>query len=213
LTIDVVRYERSIRFLVCLGIFAWGNAFAYPNLDSATQINGLTIYQDAEKLNQHYYLPVPIEIATTENGRPALMLMMSRYVGTRTLGDQGDWITRNFLSVRLHMPHISDAQLNTVKASLRARGIANPRIKRLGLYGIEGAINFTPVDSTEQFNLPATGIVTEGDPGADRLASQWTERTYSLSLGDNDAQLLSSALESGQTHTLRGSMSEMPRKS
>lgn len=175
------------------------SAHAYPDLDTATQINGLTIYQDAKIPYQHYYLPASIQIATTENGKPAFMLMMSRYVGARHLGDEGDWITRNFLSVRLHIPQVSSASINAVKTHLRANGIARPRLKRLPLFGIEGAINFTPVDSNESISLPATGIVTQDETGGGSTTSQWLERTYSLALGNNDAQILSASLEDGQT--------------
>jgi hypothetical protein len=175
------------------------SAYAYPDLDTAIQINGLTIYQDAETPYQHYYSPPSIEIATTENGRPAFMLMMSRYVGARHLGDEGDWITRSFLSVRLRIPQVSGDSINAVKSHLRANGIANPRIKRLPLFGIEGAINFTPVDSDESISLPATGIVTQEQSGEASKTSQWVERTYSLALGNNDAQILSASLEVGKT--------------
>jgi len=194
-----MRCRQLLWLLVCLGDTVVSSAYAYPDLDTATQINGLTIYQDAELPFQHYYLPPSIEIATTENGKPAFMLMMSRYVGARHLGDEGDWITRNFLSVRLRIPQVSSVSINAVKTRLKANGIANPRLKRLPLFGIEGAINFTPVDSNESISLPATGIVTQDETRERSASSQWLERTYSLALGNNDAQLLSASLEDGQT--------------
>ena len=56
-----------------------------------------------------------------------------------------------------------------------------------------------PVDSNEQLSLPATGIVTQSSDDTKRSTSLWVERTYSLPLGNNDAQILSEALENGQT--------------
>jgi hypothetical protein len=174
------------------------NADAEPNLEALTFLGDLSAYPDDKKANRFYYVPRALRISNSENGHPALHLLVTRYVGSQAAGDQGQWINRNILSVRFHRPEISSDQKRQALNILKSRGIVKPRLVPLPLFGVEGAIQYTAVDSQSIVNLPVDGFFKNSDdPLSSESASLWTERQYSLSLGPNDAQLLLSSLSQG----------------
>jgi hypothetical protein len=173
-------------------------SLAEPNLSARTDLGGLPAYPDDKNPSRYYYVPSPLGLSKSENGQPALHLLVTRYVGTQLSGDQGKWVNRNILSVRFHRPGLPGYQKRDALDILKSRGIARPRLLPLPLYGIEGAIQYTPVDSQTTVNLPVEGIFKNAeDPSSTKPASLWTEREFSLSLGPNDAQLLLDSLTKG----------------
>lgn len=186
---------------ILLVLVALGNgtrADAKPDLAALTVLADLSIYPDDRNPSRFYYVPSPLSISRSENGRPALHLLVTRYVGSQVSGDQGAWVNRNILSVRFHRPEISPEQKRRAREILVSRGIVKPRLMPLPLYGIEGVIQYTAVDSQTVTNLPAEGLFKNADdPLSETSASLWTERQFSLSLGPNDAQLLIDALTRG----------------
>jgi hypothetical protein len=154
-------------------------------------------YRDSDKANKYYYLPEPITIAETEDGRPDLSLLLTRYVGTAHQGDQGKWINRNLLSVRFRMKQADPSDISAIKRILRSRGLKNVKVVSLPLYAVAASIQYTPVDSETSIGLDGKGFATTDEPDAQSVAN-WRERAYLLSLGENDAGLLVEALENGQ---------------
>jgi hypothetical protein len=198
------RLPREARLLFALLLIALvflghaSRADAEPNLAVLTSLGELSVYPDDRYPNRFYYVPGALQIARSENGQPALHLLLTRYVGTQFAGDQGEWINRNILSVRFHRPELTAEQKRKARNILSSRGVINPRLVPLPLYGIEGAIQYTAVDSETVVNLPVDGVFKNSDePLTSARTSLWTERQYSLSLGPNDAQLLLSALDQG----------------
>jgi len=195
----MVAQKRVVPILMLLVSLSHAtSADAEPDLTALTFLGELSAYPDDQQANRFYYVPRALKIPKSENGHPALHLLVTRYVGSQLTGDQGEWINRNILSVRFHRPDISPEQKRRARNILISRGIAKPRLVPLPLFGIEGAIQYTAVDSQSVVNLPADGFFKNvNDPSSAKPASLWTERQYSLSLGPNDAQLLMEALSSG----------------
>jgi hypothetical protein len=171
--------------------------YAKPLFASAEVISEHLVYRDSEKANKYYYLPEPIVIAETDDGRPDLSLLLTRYVGTAHQGDQGEWINRNLLTVRFRMKQTEKSDINAIKATLRSRGIRNAKVDSLPLYAVAASIQYTPIDSETSIGLSGSGFATSDEADA-RAVANWRERAYLLSLGENDAELLVDALEQGQ---------------
>jgi hypothetical protein len=192
------QYRFALMLMVLVSLGYAGSADAEPNLAELTFLGDLSAYPDDKQANRFYYVPRALRISKSENDHPALHLLVTRYVGSQLTGDQGNWINRNILSVRFHRPEISPDQKRRARNILMSRGIVKPRLVPLPLFGIEGAIQYTAVDSQTVVNLPADGFFKNADdPSSANSASLWTERQFSLSLGPNDAQLLMGALSGG----------------
>jgi hypothetical protein len=172
-------------------------SYANPLLGSAEVIAERLVYRDSDKPNKFYYLPDPIVIAETDDGRPDLSLLLTRYVGTAHQGDQGEWINRNLLSVRFRMKRAEKSDIDAIKKILRSRGLRNAKVVTLPLYAVAASIQYTPVDSETSIALGGNGFATSHTSDAHSVAN-WRERAYLLSLGENDAGLLVNALENGQ---------------
>ena len=193
--------SQNLLALLFMGLVSIGHttsADAEPNLAAPTLLGEISAYPDDKYANRFYYVPRALSISKSENGHPALHLLVTRYVGSQHTGDESEWINRNILSVRFDRPDISPEQKRHARNILISRGIVKPRLMPLPLFGIEGAIQYTAVDSQTVINLPVDGTFKNADdPSSGSPASLWTERQFSLSLGPNDAQLLMSSLSQG----------------
>lgn len=192
---------RKLPAVILVLLFSLTNTnlvHAEPNLATSSMAGDLSMYPDDKNPRRFYYVPRPLSISISENGRPALQLLVTRYVGSQLSDDQGLWVNRNILSVRFHRPEISHDQKHRAREVLISRGVVRPHIVPLPLYGIEGAIQYTAVDSETITNLPVEGFFKNVDgPSSAKSSSLWSERQFSLSLGPNDAQLLLGALSKG----------------
>lgn len=198
--IDVKRFT-GMQFVVVKAFFLLfmataDSALAAPNLALPTVLGDLRAYPDDVDSNRYYYVPKPMLIAQSESGRPAMHLLVTRYLGTRHAGDQGEWVNRNILSVRFRLPVVAFSDIKKAKQSLISQGLNNVRLGPLPLYAIEGAIQYTAVDSESVVNLPSNGFL-QGAGSEATASSLWSERTYSLSLGPQDAQILLEAMNNG----------------
>jgi hypothetical protein len=178
-------------------------AGAEPDLRKGFSAGSLTVYPDHRRSSRFYYAPGELQLARTDDDAPDLHLLLMRYTGTVVHGDRGTWVNRSILSFRVRMDGPSAEQLAAVRKALVADGIRRPELRPLPIRRVEAVVVYTPLqetgiagDESGERLLPEGHFEGSGDSGSSR--SYWSERFYTLSLGELDAQLLWSALEQGQ---------------
>ena len=89
---DLILKSRINNYIIIiLLIVLFGKVHAQPDQSSARQINGVEIFQDATIKNLFYYEPGNINIARNSDGKPEFKFIQTRYTGTSTGGDQGQF--------------------------------------------------------------------------------------------------------------------------
>jgi hypothetical protein len=172
---------------------------AKPDLRTRTQVGKLTVYSDTDRKLIYYYNPFDLSIGKTNEGRPELLLLLTRYTGTAARGDQGTFTPFSLLSFRVVMPAPSSEDLTEAKKALSSEW-RRIKLRPLPIRWLDAAVIYTPVDKTGE----SPTILPGGDfePGEQKSPSAtrsfWTERYFTMRLGPNDAQLLWKAMHEGQ---------------
>ncbi len=181
------------------GLLTATAAAATPDFRAARDVGGLTVYPDDRRSTLFYYGPGDLSVAHDADGRPDLHLLETRYIGTAADGDRGRTVFRSLLSVRVAQVGRDPLEL---EAARRVLG-ANAELRPVPIQKLEAAFVYAPLDDTgapaasgeDATPLPA-GHFESVD--AEAAASYWSERTYVLSLGADDAQLFWDALQHGR---------------
>jgi hypothetical protein len=179
------------------------SAAAEPDLRQARTAGPLTVYPDNNRRNLFYYRPGDLRIATRENDAPDVHLLHVRYTGSVVNRDQGTTILRSIFTVRVVMNGPTPMELSAARTALAADLGGAIELRPLPIRRLESVIVYAPISPTAADRQPSPstpmppGHFEEGETAPSR-DGYWTERVYTLGLGPEDAQLLSSALEHGQ---------------
>ncbi len=182
------------------------SAVALPDLRQPRTAGPLTVYPDDVRRNLFFYPPGDIAIGSRQSGEPDVRLLHARYTGSAATGDSGRIVLRSIFSIRLVMTGPSLPQITEARRALTASVGGTVELRPLLIRRLESAIVYATAappavaeppgtqDAKEQ-TLPSGHF--EAAEGAPPREGYWTERNYTLGLGPEDAQLLSSSLERG----------------
>jgi hypothetical protein len=187
--------NKRALFLTALLALLWGAppAFARPDLRQPRTAGPLTVYPDETRRNLFFYPPGELKLGTRQNGEPDVRLLHARYTGSAATADRGRAVLRSIFSLRLVMAGPSQAEISAARAALIAPGIGTVELRPLPIRRLDSALVYASA-AGEQPLPPGHFEAAEGAPPP---AGYWTERIYTLGLGPEDAQLLSTALERG----------------
>ncbi len=158
-------------------------------------INGCKLYKDAKAMNVFYYQPFDYKLATNKNGKPAFSLLQMRYTGTQASGDKGSIRFRNILQFKMGIDAAAIQQLAEIKTIIK-RSVPNLLLKPLPVTKFESLLVYTPVNNADSSLKFFTNGYTEGSDESSSISnSYWSERTFSIRLSDEDAQLMEAALK------------------
>ena len=131
------------------------------NLESAVQLEGVTLYQDFSDPNLYYYMPDNPELAR-QHGEPLFQLLLYREQIADDPGfQQGQDRGGGFLTMTVDLK-VSQSKLETIKRSLPGGG---GEIKLVPVPFESGKVRITArSDAGEIFELVTT--VRAGAPGA-----------------------------------------------
>jgi len=172
---------------------------ARPDLRSRTQVGRLTFFPDTERSRVYYYSPFDLSIGTTNEGRPDLLLLLTRYTGTSVHGDQGTFTPYSLLSFHIVMLTPDSEDLIEARKAINAEW-RRIELKPLPIRWLDAAVIYTPVDVAGESPtiLPGGDFESGEQNSSSATRSFWTERYFTMRLGPHDAQLLWKAMHEGQ---------------
>ena len=181
------------------GVLVAVPAAAVPDLQGARALGALTVYPDDRRATLYYYGPGEIAVALDADGRPDLHLLQTRYTGNAAAGDRGTIVFRSLLSVRVVQQAASPQELESARRALGAavelRPVPIQRLEAALVYAAVGA-DAPPAPAGEDARPLPGGHFESADGEA--AGAFWSERTYVLALGPEDAQLFWDALQHGR---------------
>jgi hypothetical protein len=173
-------------------------ADARPDLRLGRPAGPLTVYPDDSRRTLFYYPPGELAIATRSDGSPDIHLLHARYTGSVVTGDQGTSVIRSVFTVRVVMSGPTPAQLAAVRQSLAGAAGSGLELRPLPIRRVESAIVYAgAADHGAPAETPLPRAHIESTEAAPPREGYWTERVFTLGLGPQDAQLLSTALARG----------------
>jgi hypothetical protein len=193
-----------ICFLI-LTITCLVGSFAQPVAITRQTYNKLRIYQDFKNNNVYYFEPPDYILAKDDNGKPEFKMIKMRYTGTRASGDNETFKYSNLLQFKIITDRSIAGDLNELKKMLKSRTRTNVQLKPLPVSRFETILVFSGSKSGSSANTEKNdstlktikGGFTEVDENS--LNTSWfDERTFSLRLTDDNAQLIEKALNQRQ---------------
>jgi hypothetical protein len=160
-------------------------------------IAGCKIFKDAKAMNVFYYEPFGYKLATASYGKPAFTLLQMRYTGTQAAGTKGRIRYNNILQFKMALEDSALQRLQTAKALLQ-KSVPHLFLKPMPVVKFQSLLVYAPANNADSSLSFFTTGYTEGSEKADGTSSYWSERTFSIRLSDEDAQLVEAALKTGQ---------------
>jgi hypothetical protein len=180
-------------------------AVATPDLRKGRLVGVLTVFPDDNQPGRFYYPPGDLTIAQDAAGKPHLHFLHVRYTGSGAMGDRGLAVFRSVLTLRVVLAGPTLADVKSVRDALVR---ANPRLsielRPLSIRRLEAALVYAPVTAaaaTPAKELPAGHFEGEAEAEGKAAPAQgeyWRERTFTIGMASDAAQLFSGALEQGQ---------------
>lgn len=191
----VIAKHITILLFICICY----EVLAQPSLQSATTINGLTVFKDSKKPNLYYNLPVDYILAKDASNKPFFSLIQMRYTGSNKAGDAGAIKYKNILQFKITVN--SDQQKKIQEAvGILKRNNPLAELRMLPVRKFYSILVFASSDdksdTTDIFNA---GVSENTSENTDVNNSYWGERTISIRLSDADAQLVEAALKQHQS--------------
>jgi hypothetical protein len=168
-------------------------AFAQPDFASKRVIDRVVTYQDQQTKTLFYYAPYGIQLIKDRSGKPDFKFTQMRYTGTQLTGDQGSARFKSLLRFKVANQAPSRTKIDSLKQTLKKQGLVVTTLKPLPIHNLRAIVLYAAVNET-------TKEFTEGFfEGADAPANAyWTERDFTLRLGNEDAQLFWDGFQKGQ---------------
>lgn len=173
---------------------------AQPDMSKKYVVDSFVVYRDARIYNLFYYLPGDLKIATDREGKPDFRLLLMRYTGTRTYGDQGSQRFRNLLQMRVIHTCYSANDLRTIVQKLKAYS-NDPVLKPMPVRNLRSVLVYSAagIEGSHGNTIKQQdGHFSQENDIADRN-EYWKERTFVLRLDNTAANILWNALQEQQT--------------
>ncbi len=194
-----VTSAGKIAVLCGMILLAGPTAGGRPDPGTRRQAGTLTVYRDTDRPLTYYYAPPDLVLGKGPTDAPDVLLLLTRYTGTAVRADQQEFTLHSLLSFHVVLPTPSAEHMTAARKALstdwRRIELRPLPIRRLG-----AAVLYTPIDSggASPTILPAGDFEPGSEEGSRTTQTFWHDRYFTIRLGTNDAQLLWSAMESGQ---------------
>jgi hypothetical protein len=169
---------------------------AQPDMSSKQNLSGVDIYQDFQKKNVFYYTPQDIRVKTASTGSPAFMLLQMRYTGTHLYGDQNEKRFLNILQLSVELPGMLSSVYDHIMNSLGDKA----ELKPIPLSRFYGELIIPLGDqaaANEKYRKVSLGGL-EASGTSSSGTTFWQERTFTMQLQNDEAQLLWDQMETGK---------------
>lgn len=203
-----MRRRSACARLAGLLLLAASSASALPDLDAPEQIGALRIFRDHERASVFYYAPGDLQLARDSDGAPALRFLAMRYVGTAAYGDQGESGGVGTLTMRFQLEPPSRVEFAAARLALgREHAIAGIELRPLPITDFRAALAYAPIGGSEESGEDSGGSAVtagghfeaDGGDGAQSDADAfWSERTFTIPMDANTAQLFWALLQRGE---------------
>ena len=188
------HYRYMTILAVC--IFALGAAKAQPSLALSEKVEGIAVYRDTKKPSLYYYMPFDYKLVTDPRGKPEFSLVQMRYTGTRATDDAGLIRYHNLIQFRVAVDPAQNQKLASLKTELKKK-VPSLELRPLPVRKFSSILVFAGTRDTLIMDdslriLKASSDVLDENAGANN--SYWTDRTITLRLANEDAQIIEAAL-------------------
>jgi hypothetical protein len=186
-----------MRRLLVMTILCWAaSAHAQPDFSRLQASHGIPVCPDAKKGDTFYYLPNDLAIRRGPQGRPELRFVMMRYTGTAAGGDQGKFRFRNILQFDVAMLTRNADSLARAKSDLTR---AHPRLAfvPIPIRKVDAMVSYASVGDTSSTRLGRADLESNATKNDASGGSYWQERTFTLGVDNETAQLFAQSLRKG----------------
>ena len=167
---------------------------AQPDWTSRTEVNGRQIFKDGKIKNKFYYGPGKLSLSTDSDGKPVFQLVSIRYTGTQLTNDRNEKRFTNILNFGVTMEPMTAAAKAAIKKAINLPAGAELTplpIRHLAATIVSGLGKGSDKDD-----------VIRKQAGSDQSADTgpgvfWTERTFTVSLDNHEAQILHEQYKNG----------------
>ena len=187
-------FEKVVTVLLLL---AGSVVTAQPVAFDYMMIHDCKIYKDATAMHIFYYEPSGYVLTTGTDGKPSFTLLQMRYTGTQASGDAGSIRYKNILQFKMHLDDSALQQIQAVKKVLQ-KSIPQVLLKPMPVTSFQSLLVYAPANNADSSLKFFTTGYTEGSETPTGTTSYWSERTFSIRLSDEDAQLVEAALKNRQ---------------
>jgi hypothetical protein len=188
----ILRYT-AILAMCC----ATAKISAQPALSLSQEVAGITVFRDAKKSNLFYYMPFDYKLVTSPEGRPEFSLVQMRYTGTRATDDAGAIKYHNLLQFRVAVDPTQNQKVNAIKTELKKTN-STAELRPLPVRKFSSVLVFAGTSDTVVMDDSVRLMKTSSDLTDENATvnnSYWTDRTITIRLGNEDAQLVETALK------------------
>ncbi|MBK8503363.1 MAG: hypothetical protein IPL46_14770 [Saprospiraceae bacterium] len=184
----------SIRLI--FGFLFMSNVSGQADLSSKLRLYGVDVYRDHSQKNLYYYSPSEIKLQTSSTGAPSIVLLQMRYTGTFLYSDKDFKGFHNILQLSVVLSSLPTSTYDLIRKNLGF----NVDLRPLPIKKFHSEL-IIPVGDMSLANEKYRKIIMGGVEASGETNSAnsfWQERTFTLQLDNNDAQLLWDQLESGK---------------
>jgi hypothetical protein len=184
------------RVLVMTILLCAATAHAQPDFSRLQASHGIPVCPDAKKSDMYYYLPNDLAIRKGPQGKPEIRFVMMRYTGTAAAGDQGTIRHRNILQFDVAMTARNADSLARAKSELTR---AHPRLTfgPLPIRKVDAMVHYASVGDTSSTRLGRADLESNATKNDASGGSYWQERTFTLVVDNETAQLFAQSLRKG----------------
>lgn len=169
-------------------------ASGQPDLNRAAQMEQWLVIPDFAQPGRYYFAPGRLQIAVNAVGKPDVMFLMMRYTGTELDARANRIFYNSLFQCRVVMEQVGGKRLQEIRQKLQAQTGQPISLDPLPIWNVETQLVVPSVNGQEK---KLSAVVEEEAPAPS--GSFWTERLFTVKLGNEDAQLLQKALALGQT--------------
>ena len=169
--------------------------FAQPDLSSKQTQNGIVYYKDFRQANTYYLQPPKLSLIKEPDGRPRITLINSRYTGSSVYGDVGEKKFRNILQFGITMEAMD---LESIKSLKNQLGGTYVNLLMMPIKNVETTV-IMPAASAQKSpqKIGKNGSFTAASNDENTFGF-WKERTYSVHLENQEAELVSHLMTEGK---------------
>lgn len=184
-----------MKHLFFIYFFLSKSLLAQPDLSSKKTVNGIVFFQDFRKENTYYLMPPKLQLIKESDGKPRLTLINSRYTGSSVYGDVGEKKFRNILQFGITMESMD---LEAIKSLKNQLGGNHVNLLMMPIKNLETTV-LMPAATAQKTaqKLGRNGSFT-ASTNDENTFGFWKERTYSIHLENQDAELVSSLMQDGK---------------
>lgn len=195
-----IRPHHPQLFLTLIIFFLTGIISAQPDMARKYVLDSFVVYRDTRVANLFYYLPGDLKIAADSEGRPDFRLLLMRYTGTRTYGDQGVQRFRNLLQMRVIHTCYSANNLKSIVQKLKTYA-TDPVLRPMPVKDLRAVLvcSLTGTEKNQEKTITEQeGYFSQENDNPDRN-EYWKERNFIIRLDNAAADILWNALQEQQT--------------